>query len=141
MADVRALHHNLREWVAMGTFFESAAGGTVLLVRKQFLRGFDEAAWRIVWKGRCLALDLNGGAGALSISAVHAPNTCDGIACYVSFVQAIVRPLRRMEDCHSIIAGDWNFVFEDEGRHNMITGEVRRGDVQLSRAVDRILQD
>eukprot|EP00974_Lingulodinium_polyedra_P059028 5684191-Lingulodinium_polyedra.AAC.1 len=43
--------------------------------------------------------------------------------------------------CHTILAGDWSFAYECEGRHILASGAVLPGDKRHSKCFDKAFKD
>ena len=101
---------------------DSATGGIGICVKRNLLHQFATSSFRTIEAGRIASLFLDGLQGRLEIFCVHLDfHTSAGKR--VQQIQKIAKCVRNPEECHSLLAGDWNFDLETTDRFEPKTAE------------------
>jgi len=117
--------------------------GVGMLVKKEFLKKFSSHRWVEIWRGRAAKLELRGAAGSLDLWVVYfhtgarvqpadldgvlpgARRTCASFAAIRSHMRSrIAKALAPRRLVLSVIAGDFNWCAERDGRRTLATMRI-----------------
>lgn len=114
--DLDSLRRGFPNFIFMGTFLASGiGGGSVICIRKGTAAAFSSAEFSVVQVGRICALSLYSPSFSLHVVCVHI-DPASSSSIFSSTLKKICKVCPTLDDGILITLGDFNFVFEDEGR-------------------------
>ena len=98
-----------------GSKTDKRKGGIVTLVADTLVKSFNHYAWEVISPGRAATLHLQGSQGNLDITNVYTPASYSKDR--FDLIRRIASKVAPQEKALTLLAGDWNFMDHEHGRH------------------------